>query len=62
LSGVDAKFRENHIILHVKRTERLVVVVNQRDGILSGSHGRAMKQAMDAFGDKAEIIAVGRFL
>lgn len=38
LRGIDAEAREEDLILHVVRTECLIVVVNQSDGGLSGSH------------------------
>ena len=39
LPPVDPKFRKDNFVLHVARTERLIVIVNDRDGILRRGHG-----------------------
>ena len=54
LSGVDAEFRKQHIVLHVARAQRLVVVVDQCDGVLRGGHGDVILAAASV-DDKGEI-------
>lgn len=59
LRRVDAEFGENHVVLHVAGTERLVVVVNQRDGVLGSGHGKA-RQATRTCRDKEQVFATDR--
>ena len=33
---------EHHLVLHVARTQRLVVIVNDRDRVLRRGHGQAL--------------------
>lgn len=56
LCGVDSEFWENDVVLHVARAERLIVVVNQRNGVLRSCHGSSCRQARAGGGDKAEIV------
>ena len=38
LRPVDPKFWKDDLVLHVARTERLIVIVNDRDGVLRRGH------------------------
>lgn len=39
LRGIDTELRKQDIVLHVFGTERLIVIIDQRDGILRNCHG-----------------------
>ena len=44
LRRIDPELRKQHVVLHVARTQRLVVVEDQRDGVLGSCHGAAKRQ------------------
>ena len=63
LRGIDAEAREENLVLHVVRAERLIVVVNQSDGGLSGSHvgryyaaKRLKRQQMSKCGSEVGVL------
>ena len=55
LRGINPELGEHHVVLHVAGAERLVIIVNQRDGILSGCHEREGRDTIAGNCDKAEI-------
>jgi hypothetical protein len=44
--GVNTKRRKNHIVLHIGGTQRLIVVVYDRDFVLERSHAGSMDYAL----------------
>src|SRR5260370_30986102 len=44
--GINTKRRKNHVVLHVGRTQRLIVVVDDGNSILERSHAASMDYAL----------------
>jgi len=40
--AIDRERRKNHFVLHVTRTECLIVIVNDCDGVLRRRHGKQL--------------------